>query len=154
MTALEFDITLPAGGPKVRALKFTPERMDQIRNLVERGTSRHKIAEIIGCTVGSLQVTCSRAGISLRMPKREPVWPVQRAPRAPVPVLAPTASPPDLPSAIYALRIDINGKTYDVPLAIPAGTLGALACAAELRGLRLGELIAHALSDGIRTVLV
>ena len=48
-----------------RQIKFTPESQ-QIRNLVERGKSREEIAELIGVTVGSLQVTCSRLGISLR----------------------------------------------------------------------------------------
>src|SRR5262249_11708345 len=54
---------LPTSGRKI---KFTPERLQQIRNLVERGKSREEIAELIGVTVGSLQVTCSRLGISLR----------------------------------------------------------------------------------------
>jgi hypothetical protein len=56
---------LPTRG---RQTKFTPERLQQIRNLVERGKSREEIAELIGVTVGSLQVTCSRLGISLRRP--------------------------------------------------------------------------------------
>ena len=51
-----------------RQKKFTPERIQQIKNLVERGTSREQIAELIGVTVGSLQVTCSRLGVSLRRP--------------------------------------------------------------------------------------
>jgi hypothetical protein len=49
-----------------RPVKFTPERVQQIRNLVERGKSREEIAELIGVTVGSLQVTCSKLGIGLR----------------------------------------------------------------------------------------
>jgi hypothetical protein len=49
--------------------KFTPERIQQICNLVERGVSRDEIAEIIGVTSGTLQVTCSKMGISLRRPK-------------------------------------------------------------------------------------
>jgi hypothetical protein len=49
--------------------KFTPERIQQIKNLVERGKSREEIAELIEVTVGSLQVTCSRLGISLRRPR-------------------------------------------------------------------------------------
>src|SRR5262249_18506073 len=54
---------LPTRG---RPIKFTPERVQQVRNLVERGKSREEIAELIGLTVGSLQVTCSKLGISLR----------------------------------------------------------------------------------------
>jgi transposase-like protein len=52
-----------------RPTKFTPERMRQITNLVERGKSRQGIAEIIGVTTGTLQVTCSKLGISLRQPR-------------------------------------------------------------------------------------
>jgi hypothetical protein len=51
-----------------RCIKFTPERIQQIRNLVEQGKSREEIAELIGVTVRSLQVTCSRLGISVRRP--------------------------------------------------------------------------------------
>src|SRR5215813_13075196 len=49
--------------------KFTPENVRQIVNLVERGKSNDEIANIIGVTVGTLQVTCSKLGISLRRPR-------------------------------------------------------------------------------------
>jgi hypothetical protein len=55
--------------PRGRQTKFTPERISQIVNLVERGKSREEIAELVGVTVGTLQVTCSRFGISLRRPR-------------------------------------------------------------------------------------
>jgi hypothetical protein len=51
-----------------RPIKFTRETVQQIRNLVEQGKSREEIAELIGVTVRSLQVTCSRLGISVRRP--------------------------------------------------------------------------------------
>ena len=63
MQTEELATQLPTRGGQI---KFTPERLQQIRNLVERGKSRDEIAELIGVTVGSLQVTCSRLGISLR----------------------------------------------------------------------------------------
>ena len=55
-------------GPSFRGrpIKFTPERIQQIKNLVERGKSREDIAELVGVTMGSLAVTCSKLGISLR----------------------------------------------------------------------------------------
>ena len=34
-----------------RQTRFTPERIQQIRNLVERGKSREEIAELIGVTL-------------------------------------------------------------------------------------------------------
>ena len=55
--------------PRGRPIKFTPERIQQIGNLVERGKSQEEIAELIEVTVGSLQVTCSKLGISLRRPR-------------------------------------------------------------------------------------
>ena len=58
-----------SAAPRGRQTKFTPERRNQIVNLVERGKSREEIAELIGVTVGTLQVTCSRFGISLRRPR-------------------------------------------------------------------------------------
>ena len=61
----EFGTPTPSRG---RQIRVTPERIQQIRNLVERGKRREEIAELVGVTVGSLQVTCSRLGISLRRP--------------------------------------------------------------------------------------
>ena len=40
----------------MREVKFTPERIEQIKNLVERGKRREEIAEFIGVTVGSLPI--------------------------------------------------------------------------------------------------
>src|SRR3954451_5410049 len=58
-----------AGATRGRPIKFTPGRIQQITNLVERGKSPEEIAELIEVTINSLQVTCSRLGISLRRPK-------------------------------------------------------------------------------------
>jgi hypothetical protein len=52
-----------------RRTKFTPERIRQIINLVERGTSPDEIAQIVGVTPGTLKTTCSKLHISLRPPR-------------------------------------------------------------------------------------
>ena len=52
--------------PRGRRVKFTPEVIESIKKLVAQGITRHEIANRLGVTVGSLQVTCSRLGISLR----------------------------------------------------------------------------------------
>jgi len=49
-----------------RRVKFTPQAIEKIKEFVTEGISRHEIANRLGVTVGSLQVTCSRLGISLR----------------------------------------------------------------------------------------
>jgi hypothetical protein len=59
-------VLLTHSGTRGRQTKFTPETIRQITNLVERGKSRDEIAEIIGVTPATLQVTCSRLKVSLR----------------------------------------------------------------------------------------
>src|SRR5262245_36132833 len=49
--------------------KFTSDRVQQIKDLVARGVSCEEIAALVGVTVGTLKVTCSRLGISLRKPR-------------------------------------------------------------------------------------
>ena len=65
MQTEELATQLPTYG---RRTKLTPERIQQIRNLVEQGKSREEIAELVGVTVRSLQVTCSSLEISVRRP--------------------------------------------------------------------------------------
>jgi hypothetical protein len=62
----ELTTQLMPGGRQTK--KYTPERVQQIRNLVERGKSLEEIAELVGVTVGTLRVTCSKLGVSLRRP--------------------------------------------------------------------------------------
>ena len=49
-----------------RATKFCPANVQKIKDWVAEGISREEIAKSLDATVGSLQVTCSRLGISLR----------------------------------------------------------------------------------------
>ncbi len=43
-----------------RRVKFTPQAIEKIKKFVAEGISRDEIANRLGVTVGSLQVTCSR----------------------------------------------------------------------------------------------
>jgi len=52
-----------------RPSKFTPQAIEQIGDWVALGKSREEIAGLLGVTVGTLQVACSKRGISLRRPK-------------------------------------------------------------------------------------
>jgi hypothetical protein len=166
---LEFDVT--AANPRTgRTVKFTPERMEQIRNLVERGHSREQIADVIGCTLGSLQVTCSRFGISLRRPPRDTSMVKKRAVDTNN-VDGPNDNGPDgngkralepadfLPPAkkdspaTFVLRATYGERTYDMPLQLSPGTVGLLAIAAEVRGLRLGQFVAEILTECVQAKL-
>ena len=61
-------MTLTNASPsaKGRRAKFTPQAIEKIKELLAGGATRDEIAYALGVTVGSLQVTCSRLGISLR----------------------------------------------------------------------------------------
>ena len=49
-----------------RATKFCPANVQKIKDWVAEGISREEIAVLLDVPLGSLQVTCSRLGISLR----------------------------------------------------------------------------------------
>src|SRR3954464_5890803 len=68
VTTVDKAMTLTNASPSARGrqTKFTPQAIEKIKELVAQGASREEIANSLGVTVGSLQVTCSRLGISLR----------------------------------------------------------------------------------------
>lgn len=152
-----------------RPIIFTPERMEQIRNLVERGHSREEIAEIIGCTVGSLAVTCSRLGISLRRPKNGAsafvprlvpngnggytarLLPVREPPKPPAPPTSSNGNGKPQPEQIItiALHIEYHGRTREFDIPLSREHLTRLMFEAEIRGINLAELLARILKAHI-----
>jgi hypothetical protein len=127
-----------------RPLKFTPERIEQIKNLVERGKSRDEIAELIGVTVGSLAVTCSRLGISLRRPKLNNGIRLLRQTR---PFLTNTTIKPspvkshEVDSAKFALRMQYMGLERTTDFRLTQDMIEQLALEAEFRDMRIGEFV-------------
>jgi hypothetical protein len=133
-----------------RQVKFTPERIEQIKNLVERGKRREEIAELIGVTVGSLQVTCSRLGISLRRP-------IITNGIRPRPKLVPT--PPSRPAkaadvARFAISMQYRGEERTIELPLTKDMITQLAVEAAFRGVPIcnliGDLIVGALQAHAR----
>ena len=108
-------------------VKFTPERIQQIKNLVERGKRREEIAELNAVTVGSLQVTCSRLGISLRPPRLKPVPPSKPAKAADV--------------ARFAISVRYLGEERTTELPLTQDMITQLAVEAAFRGVSICDLI-------------
>jgi hypothetical protein len=138
-----------------RPIKFTPERLDQIRNLIERGKTREEIANIIGSTVNSLQVTCSRMGISLRPPKGSSPKPkatpmvVEQFP------LTPRLPPSPMRSrAKIGLTIDYQNQTRATTLPFDDDAIVKLILEAHIRGLSLHEFLAETISKLVETDLL
>ena len=61
-------MTMTSASPSLGAdgVRFTPEVIEEIKDLVAQGISCYEIASRLGVSVGCLQVTCLRLGISLR----------------------------------------------------------------------------------------
>src|SRR5499433_983166 len=149
-----------------RGRQFTPERLQQIRNLVERGKSREEIAELIGVTVGSLQVTCSRLGISLRrvvfgngmgLLRRVPLPPISGQPQQNSqsgPVEQPQATTPheerartdEMGLANLALRMKYRGHERTSELPLTQDMIRQLAFEAQFRNMSIGELVGELLT--------
>ena len=151
----------PARG---RRVKFTPQVIEQVKQFVAAGISRDEIANRIGVTVGSLQVTCSRLGISLRRiilsngshhtldvipapcsvgvahvrEQREVSQPETRA----------------APVVQFAITMRCRGKekTSDVPLPSPA--IAVLALEATSRNLNIVDLMGQVLVAAINKDMI
>jgi hypothetical protein len=156
-------ISLTTNNGRGRAVKFTPERIDQIINLVERGTSREDIAATIGCTVGSLQVTCSRLGVSLRRarprngvvykmspPEDEPPPPSSdnghtNGKPAHIEVPVPALVKPQQVELSLVLRSNGQERVFSIPL--PQDVLVRLSLEACVNDKTLAEMIAEILKQ-------
>ena len=66
---MSHEAALPTTNVRGRQKKLTPERIQQIKDFVQSGVSCEAIAAAVGVTVGTLKVSCSKLGISLRRPR-------------------------------------------------------------------------------------
>jgi hypothetical protein len=116
-----------------RPSKFTPERVQQIKYLVARGVSCEEIASLVGVTVGTLKVTCSRLGISLRRPRSTngskllPLTPATRARKS-------------ANSATFSICVRYNGKEQSSELPLTPAMVGQLALEASSRDQKISDL--------------
>jgi hypothetical protein len=137
-----------------RASKFTSQAIEKIKEMVAQGVNREEIAQLLDVTVGSLQVTCSRLGISLRRPRMR-YSSYERLklqlPDAGSKVELVEKARPKGKVAITMQQGDVL-RTIDVPLSNKA--IGELALLASLREVGLVELIAQILSGAIDKGLV
>jgi hypothetical protein len=163
-------VTITNASPPVRGrrIKFTPQVIEKIKELVREGISRDEIAKRVGVTVGSLQVTCSRLGISLRriilpnglgrhtadvrgttIPSPYSVGIAHAREQREVSQPAARAAP----SAKFAITMRHRGKeqTTDVPLPSPA--IEVLALETMLRDLNIagfiGQILVAAINKGM-----
>jgi hypothetical protein len=141
----------PYGGRPKR--KFTPANIQKIKDWVAEGISREEIAKSLDVTVGSLQVTCSRLGISLRIPKM-----FERRRRVESRPYIPNHPPmvghigPKRPRFQVILTKDGVPQVTDVPLA--RLDIARLGIEASLRNLGITQLLTQAMVTAIKKDLI
>jgi hypothetical protein len=155
-------MTMPHASPSARGrrVKFTPQVIEQIKEFVAQGISRDEIAHRFGVTVGSLQVTCSRIGISLRRSNGSRHRADVRRRTIPTPGSRSIAQAREQkevsqsaartgPSVKFAITMRHRGKDQTSDIELPSRTIAVLACEAMSRDLDIGELIGQLLIAAI-----
>jgi hypothetical protein len=163
--------------PGRKPTKFTPARLEQIRSLVERGTRREEIATLLDVSLGSLQVTCSKLGISLRQPNsngslpsrkerngvttsspRRGANPAKRQTEFPAP--QEQAQPPqpgkrhETNSMNLAVTIRYKNEERVTKLALTPAMITQVALEAHFRNLRIHELVGDLITVTLKKDLV
>jgi hypothetical protein len=154
------------GSPSAgRRRKFTPEAIDKIKQLVAQGASRGEIARLLGVTVGSLQVTCSRLDISLRRKilhsgrsphPRDPggrAIPFQKFVGVAYKQEQKAAEVLPAPGKI-SIIMRHGGKEVPSDLPLTSHALGELALIAMLRDLSIAELVGQVLAGAIKQDMI
>ena len=136
---------------RAKRVKFTPEATEKIKELVAQGASREEIASLLGVTVGSLQATCSRLGISLRRKilHRGPI-PAQGSVGVAYEQEQEAAEVLPARSAKISIIMRYRGKEVSTDLPLTSHALGELALIAMLRDLSIPELVGQILAGAIK----
>jgi hypothetical protein len=138
-----------------RTTKFTPANIQKIKDWVAEGISREEIAKSLGATVGSLQVTCSRLGISLRRRDNAPRVRVEsRAFVSNGRVYAGHLQREPNSRAKFQLVVQGQGNEQTTDLAFTAGHVGRLGVEASAQGLGLTDLMSQVLTQALKKGLI
>ena len=86
---------------------------------------------MVGVTVGTLKVTCSRLGISLRKP---------RSRTGLAPLRAATRVPPSANTASFSVCVQYKGKGQSSEIPLTPTMVGQLALEAASRDQKIGDL--------------
>jgi hypothetical protein len=134
-----------------RATKFTPQAIEKIKKLVAQGDSRDAIANVIDVTVGSLQVTCSKLGISLRRTNGETPHTLNGNGRNEE-VSQTTVHTAPLTKFAITMRHRDREVTTDIPLTSRA--IEVLALEGVSRDLGIGKLVGQILVAAIKKDMI
>jgi hypothetical protein len=157
------------GAGRRGATKFTPQAVQKIKELVAQGISRDEIANLLDVIVGSLQVTCSRLGISLRrnqnglarytldsggrtIPARGSIGIVDLHVRKTGEVSQAAAN--EAPLAKYALTMSHQGKELATNIPLTSRAIEGLALEATFQDLGITQLLGQMLVAAIKKDII
>jgi hypothetical protein len=139
---------------KGKRRKFTPDNIVRIKDWVAQGVGRDEIASRLEVTVGSLQVTCSRLGVSLRTSSlakgdgaTRTLGVVQRS-------IEHTPESTHFTQAKFTLLLEAQNRQVAFDLRLHEGVIEQLALEASVRGQSVAALIGTILSQVVRKDLV
>ena len=139
-----------------RTTKFTPENIQKIKDWVAEGISREEIAKLIDVTVGSLQVTCSRLGISLRTRKysngRGSHW--EGAVGRPHLANHPPMIGHMRVDAQFQISFERGGERRATALPLTARDIAQLALAAAVRNVEMTQLLTEVVTTAIQKDMI
>ena len=135
---------------------FTPANIQKIKEWVAEGISREEIAKSLGVTVGSLQVTCSRLGISLRTRQYSNGSGSHWVGAVGRPHIA------NHPPMIGHMRVDgqfqisleRGGMRRVTALPLTAGDIAQLALAAAVRNVGMTQLLTEVVTTAIKKGMI
>ena len=146
------EITQRGGRPRK---KFTPANVQKIKDFVAQGMGREDIARSLDVTLGSLQVTCSRLGISLRRHDRAArVRVSSRAFVANGQLYVGHMRRVADRGARFQLVLQSQGKELATDLAITARDIGRLGLEASKQGLAMTDLMSQVLAEALKKHLI
>ena len=144
---------IPRAGRPLK--KFTPANIQKIKDWVAQGMGREDIAKSLDVTVGSLQVTCSRLGISLRRRDNAPRVRVEsRAFVSNGRVYAGHLQREPNSRAKFQLVLQSQGNEQTTDLAFTTGHVGRLGVEASAQDLGLTDLMSQALTQALKKGLI
>jgi hypothetical protein len=139
---------------KGKQRKFTPDNVAKIKSWVAQGVSRDEIANRLEVTVGSLQVTCSRLGVSLRKSSLAngngtipPHSMIQRS-------IERAAEGTHSAQAKFTLLLKAQNREVAFDLSLRPGLIEQLVLHASVRGESVVDLIGKILSQVVQKDLV
>lgn len=127
-----------------RPTEWWLDQKDKIQELVEAGKNKTEIAKAFDCATDTLTRACARAGIELR-----PSWKIEHANRM-TEVMQLTTGETSVPTTPRVQVQLVHGEDKRILCSLDPNMLGPLLLAAELRDLRLGQLIRDVLVDFVK----